>query len=142
MSDITGERGDVGRGWHALLHHRVRKWTQTHWQASRLTTSATSRQPGGDCRALSLTTHLLLCPPKTRWFLRYKRPICLPVVTLSLNYKSGCKLHYKFTKPPRSLYDQNFNILECNMQVYSTQTPSRVRAQVILNQCDPHTTVH
>lgn len=40
----TGGQGDVGRGRHALLHHGVRKWTQTHWQVSRLATREAHRQ--------------------------------------------------------------------------------------------------
>lgn len=38
MSNITGEPGNVGRWWHAPMHHRVTQWAHTGGQPTSVTT--------------------------------------------------------------------------------------------------------
>lgn len=91
MSDITGGQGDVGRGRHALLHHGVRKWTQTHWQVSRLATREAHRQ-GSVPHDASVTVSSKTLPSSST---------NIPSVSLSPlgpDFKTGGNFHSKISK--------------------------------------------
>lgn len=122
MSDITGEQGDVRRGWHALLRLRVRKWTQT--EAGRWT----NRQPGRDCRAPSFMMHLSQCPRTHRRLLLHKSdlfPCCC-----SQSKLQDCKLHCTSIKA----YKHYFNISKTRVLSLCCRSESG-QVQVIGPRC-------
>lgn len=87
-----GNRVTLGRGRHALLHHRVRKWTQNR---SRLATRSSNRHWPGPVGTVGLCAVRCIChsvPRKTLSSLCCRRPICFHVVALSPDFKTGCKL--------------------------------------------------